>query len=60
MHTAFCSYQDSTMDSGSSLTPQPKCLRQRDRNLNCTIGIVALSDIHQTRQTVDRAEVQGR
>ena len=24
MHTAFCSYQESTMDSGRSFTPQPK------------------------------------
>ena len=23
MHTAFCSYQESTMDSGKSFTPQP-------------------------------------
>ncbi len=50
MLTAFCSYQESTRVSGSSLTPQPK-LPDRQGPPDGTVGVVALPHVHDARQS---------
>ncbi len=57
-YTAFCSYQVSTSVSGRSLTVQPKASARAKCNLDGAVGIVALSDVEDARDTVDLAEVK--
>ncbi len=58
MHTAFCSYQDRTMESGRSLTPQFEGLGQGHGDLDRGVGVVALADVQQPRDAADVAELQ--
>ena len=46
------------MDNGRSFTPQPKSIRKCNSNLDGAVSVVALSNIHQTGQTIDAAEVK--
>ena len=57
MATAFCSYQESTIDNGSSLTPHVKCLGERHGDLNRGICVIALPHIQQPRNATDVTQV---
>ena len=58
MQTAFCSYQDSTMDSGRSFTPAVEGLGQGYGHLDGAVGIVALAHVHEARQAADLAQIE--
>ncbi len=58
MQTAFCSYQESTSVRGSSLMPQPKDFGEGLRNIDRTVGIVALPHVENARDAADLAEVE--
>ena len=58
METAFCSYQESTMERGSSFTPHPNASARAHRNLDRAVSIVALSHIHKSWKPTDGSKVQ--
>lgn len=58
MHTAFCSYHESTSVSGRSLTVQPNAIRQCKRNLDGAVRIIALAHIQNARQAADFAQIE--
>ncbi len=58
MHTAFCSYHESTSVSGRSFTVQPKASASAERDLDGAVGIIALSHIQNARQAADFAQIE--
>ncbi len=58
MTIAFCSNQESTSDSGRSLTPQPSFSASGDRQNNRRVSVITLPGVDQARQPFDIAKVQ--
>ena len=58
MHTAFCSYHDSTSVSGRSLTVQPKASASASATRHGAVGVVALAHVQNARDAADLAEIQ--
>ncbi len=58
MQTAFCSNQQSTSESGRSLTPHWNASAQRQRDLNGAVCVVALAHIEDAGQARHGAEIQ--
>lgn len=57
MATAFCSYHDSTSESGQIVDAALERVGQRQRHLDGGIGIVALPHVQKARERPDLAEI---